>query len=249
MNTEWIVGRRSVLEAMKAGRELEKLLVAEGAAKGGLAELIRQARQKGIPVQQVPRSRLDRLAEGANHQGVAAEAAAYKYARLEDLFRRAEEREEAPFFILLDGIEDPHNLGSILRTADAAGAHGVIIPKRRAAGLTPAVGKASAGAVEYVPVVRVTNLHRTAEELKESGLWIIGSAPEAASDFTEADYTLPLALVIGSEGRGMSRLMKETCDLLVRLPMAGRVASLNASVAAALLMYEVLRRRRGQGDR
>jgi len=249
MNTEWIVGRRSVLEAMKAGRELEKLLVAEGAAKGGLADLIRQARQKGIPVQQVPRSRLDRLAEGANHQGVAAEAAAYKYARLEDLFRRAEEREEAPFFILLDGIEDPHNLGSILRTADAAGAHGVIIPKRRAAGLTPAVGKASAGAVEYVPVVRVTNLHRTAEELKESGLWIIGSAPEAASDFTEADYTLPLALVIGSEGRGMSRLMKETCDLLVRLPMAGRVASLNASVAAALLMYEVLRRRRGQGDR
>lgn len=247
MSTEWIVGRRSVQEALRAGRELEKLLVAEGAAKGGLDALIKKARERGIPIQQVPRSRLDRLAEGANHQGIAAEAAAYKYAELEDLFRRAEERGEKPFFILLDGIGDPHNLGSILRTAEAAGAHGVIIPKRRAVGLTPAVGKVSAGAVEYVPVVRVTNLHRTAEELKEAGLWIIGSSPEAEMDFTEADYTLPLGLVVGSEGRGMSRLMKETCDLLVRLPMAGRVASLNASVAAALLMYEVFRRRR-QGD-
>lgn len=248
MSTEWIVGRRSVQEALRAGRELEKLLVAEGVAKGSVAVLLKNARDRGIPVQYVPRNRLDRLTAGANHQGVVAEAAAYRYARLEDLFRRAEERGESPFFILLDGIEDPHNLGSILRTADAAGAHGVIIPKRRAVGLTYAVGKASAGAVEHVPVVRVTNLPRTAEELKEAGLWIIGSSPEGESDYTEADYTMPLGLVIGSEGRGMSRLMKETCDLLVRLPMAGRVASLNASVAAALLMYEVLRWRRRQGD-
>lgn len=248
MSTEWIVGRRSVQEALRAGRELEKLLVAEGVAKGSVAVLLKNARERGIPVQYVPRNRLDRLTAGANHQGVVAEAAAYRYARLEDLFRRAEERGESPFFILLDGIEDPHNLGSILRTADAAGAHGVIIPKRRAVGLTYAVGKASAGAVEHIPVVRVTNLPRTAEELKEAGLWIIGSSPEGESDYTEADYTMPLGLVIGSEGRGMSRLMKETCDLLVRLPMAGRVASLNASVAAALLMYEVLRRRRRQGD-
>lgn len=248
MSTEWIVGRRSVQEALRAGRELEKLLVAEGVAKGSVAVLLKSARDRGIPVQYVPRNRLDRLTAGANHQGVVAEAAAYRYARLEDLFRRAEERGESPFFILLDGIEDPHNLGSILRTADAAGAHGVIIPKRRAVGLTYAVGKASAGAVEHVPVVRVTNLPRTAEELKEAGLWIIGSSPEGESDYTEADYTMPLGLVIGSEGRGMSRLMKETCDLLVRLPMAGRVASLNASVAAALLMYEVLRWRRRQGD-
>lgn len=248
MSTEWIVGRRSVQEALRAGRELEKLLVAEGVAKGSVAVLLKNARERGIPVQYVPRNRLDRLTAGANHQGVVAEAAAYRYARLEDLFRRAEERGESPFFILLDGIEDPHNLGSILRTADAAGAHGVIIPKRRAVGLTYAVGKASAGAVEHVPVVRVTNLPRTAEELKEAGLWIIGSSPEGESDYTEADYTMPLGLVIGSEGRGMSRLMKETCDLLVRLPMAGRVASLNASVAAALLMYEVLRWRRRQGD-
>lgn len=248
MSTEWIVGRRSVQEALRAGRELEKLLVAEGVAKGSVAVLLKSARDRGIPVQYVPRNRLDRLTAGANHQGVVAEAAAYRYARLEDLFRRAEERGESPFFILLDGIEDPHNLGSILRTADAAGAHGVIIPKRRAVGLTYAVGKASAGAVEHIPVVRVTNLPRTAEELKEAGLWIIGSSPEGESDYTEADYTMPLGLVIGSEGRGMSRLMKETCDLLVRLPMAGRVASLNASVAAALLMYEVLRWRRRQGD-
>jgi 23S rRNA (guanosine2251-2'-O)-methyltransferase len=248
MSTEWIVGRRSVQEALRAGRELEKLLVAEGVAKGSVAVLLKKARERGIPVQYVPRNRLDRLTAGANHQGVVAEAAAYRYARLEDLFRRAEERGESPFFILLDGIEDPHNLGSILRTADAAGAHGVIIPKRRAVGLTYAVGKASAGAVEHIPVVRVTNLPRTAGELKEAGLWIIGSSPEGESDYTEADYTMPLGLVIGSEGRGMSRLMKETCDLLVRLPMAGRVASLNASVAAALLMYEVLRRRRRQGD-
>lgn len=248
MSTEWIVGRRSVQEALRAGRELEKLLVAEGVAKGSVAVLLKNARDRGIPVQYVPRNRLDRLTAGANHQGVVAEAAEYRYARLEDLFRRAEERGESPFFILLDGIEDPHNLGSILRTADAAGAHGVIIPKRRAVGLTYAVGKASAGAVEHIPVVRVTNLPRTAGELKEAGLWIIGSSPEGESDYTEADYTMPLGLVIGSEGRGMSRLMKETCDLLVRLPMAGRVASLNASVAAALLMYEVLRWRRRQGD-
>ncbi len=248
MNTEWIVGRRSVQEALKAGRELEKLLVAEGAAKGSVASLLKEARERGIPIQRVPRHRLDRLTAGANHQGVVAEAAAYEYARLEDLFRRAEERGEPPFFILLDGIEDPHNLGSILRTADAAGAHGVIIPKRRAVGLTSAVGKASAGAVEHVPVARVTTLPRTAEALKEAGLWIVGSAPEGESDYTEVDYTVPLGLVVGSEGRGMSRLMKETCDLRVRLPMAGRVASLNASVAAALLMYEVLRRRRRRGD-
>jgi 23S rRNA (guanosine2251-2'-O)-methyltransferase len=245
MNDEWVMGRHSVKEALTSGRSTDKLLVAEGAVKGkgGIGEILRLAQERGIPVSQVPRRRLDQLAEGGNHQGVMAQVASFDYARLEDIFARAESRGEAPFFLLLDGIEDPHNLGSILRTADAAGVHGVIIPKRRAVGLTSTVAKTSAGAIEHVPVVRVTNLNRTADELKEQGVWLIGSDAQAPQSYSQVDYTLPTALVIGNEGKGISRLLKEKCDLLIQLPMKGHVSSLNASVAAALLMYEVLRKR------
>ncbi|EGK09709.1 23S rRNA (guanosine(2251)-2'-O)-methyltransferase RlmB [Kroppenstedtia eburnea] len=245
MENEWVIGRRAVMEALKAGRSMGKLLVAEGAGrgKGGLGPLLEEARRQGVDVQQVPRQTLDRVAAGLNHQGVAAQAEPWRYAELEELFQRAEERDEPPFILLLDGIEDPHNLGSILRTADASGVHGVVIPKRRAAGLTPTVAKTSAGAVEHVPVVRVTNLNRTADELKERGVWLVAGDADASARYDEMDYSLPVALVIGNEGKGVSRRLKEKCDFTVGLPMKGAVSSLNASVAAALLMYEVLRGR------
>lgn len=245
--SDWAFGRHTVLEALRSGREIEKILLAEGINKNSIQEILRKAREKKIPVQWVPRARLDQLAEGNNHQGVLAQVAAYNYATVDDLFRRAEERGEPPFFVLLDGIEDPHNLGSILRSADAAGVHGVIIPKRRAAGLTPVVAKTSAGAIEYVPVARVTNLNRLADELKERGVWLVGSDGAAETLYTEVDYKGPVAVVIGSEGQGMSRLLKEKCDFLARLPMKGKVTSLNASVAAGIFMYEVLRGRTTNG--
>ncbi|OYD06555.1 23S rRNA (guanosine(2251)-2'-O)-methyltransferase RlmB [Paludifilum halophilum] len=246
MANDWVIGRQAVKEAIRAGHRTQSLLVAEGAGRGkaGLGPILQLAKDRGIPVREVPRRKLDQLAEGGNHQGIVAQVAAYKYADLEDLFRRAKERDEPPFFLLLDGIEDPGNLGSILRTADAAGVHGVIIPKRRAAGLTVTVAKASAGAVEHVPIARVTNLNRAAEELKERGMWLVGSDIRASDSFTQLDYNFPVGLVIGNEGKGISRLLKERCDFLVRLPMKGRVPSLNASVAGALLMYEVMRKRK-----
>lgn len=221
-------------------------MVAEGAdqGRGGIGPLIHKARKRGIPVQQVPRKKLDSLAEGDNHQGVIAQTEPYRYVTLDDLFQRAERRGTPPFFLLLDGIEDPHNLGSILRTADAAGVHGVVIPKRRAVGLTHTVAKTSAGAIEYVPVARVTNLNRVADELKKRGVWLVGSDAAARDSYDEVDYSGPTALVIGNEGKGISRLLKEKCDFLVRLPMKGTVSSLNASVAGALLMYEVVRGRK-----
>jgi 23S rRNA (guanosine2251-2'-O)-methyltransferase len=242
--SDWILGRHSVQEALRSGRPIEKILFAEGIQTKNIQELLKQVQEQKIPFQWVPRAKLDQLAGGGNHQGVMAQVAAYGYASVDDLFQRAEERGEPPFFVLLDGIEDPHNLGSILRTADAAGVHGVIIPKRRAVGLTAVVAKTSAGAIEYVPVAKVTNLNRTADELKERGVWLVGSDGGAEQEYSQVDYSVPVALVIGSEGQGMSRLMKKKCDFLVRLPMMGRVTSLNASVAAGLLMYEVLRGRK-----
>jgi 23S rRNA (guanosine2251-2'-O)-methyltransferase len=241
--SDWIMGKHAVLEALSAGRRVEKLLLAEGTGLRSVQAILDRAREEKVPFQWVPRAKLDRLSEGRNHQGVMAQIAAYRYAPVDELFRRAEEKGEAPFFILLDGIEDPHNLGAILRTADAAGAHGVIIPKRRAVGLTASVAKASAGAIEHVPVAKVSNLNQLADELKERGLWLVGSDGSAEEDYTQVDYTMPVALVIGSEGQGMGRLLKEKCDFLVKLPMMGKVTSLNASVAAGILMYEVLRSR------
>ena len=238
---EMIAGKNPVLEALRAGREINKLWIAEGVKKTGVQELMDLAKEQGVLVQFVPKQKVDKLAE--NHQGIVASVAAYDYAELDDLFEVAKVKNEDPFFLILDELEDPHNLGSIMRTADAIGAHGIIIPKRRAVGLTAVVAKASTGAIEHVPVVRVTNLAQTVDELKDRGVWIAGTDAKGSADYRKMDATLPLALIIGSEGKGMSRLLKDKCDFLYHLPMVGHVTSLNASVAAALLMYEVYRKR------
>lgn len=245
--SEWIIGKNPVLEALRAEREINKIWIAEGSNKGQMQQVIQLAKNAGIIVQNVPKQKIDQMVSG-NHQGVVASVAAYKYAEIEDLFAAASAKNEDPFFLLLDEIEDPHNLGSILRTADASGVHGVIIPKRRAVGLTAAVAKASTGAIEHVPVARVTNLARTIDELKEKGVWIVGTDAKGKQDFRQMDGTMPLAIVIGSEGKGIGRLISEKCDFLVRLPMVGKVTSLNASVAASLLMYEVYRKRNPVGE-
>lgn len=247
--SEWIIGRNPVLEALRSGREINKIFIAEGSQKGGLGQLFTLAKEAGIILNQVPKQKIEKLVgSGQNHQGVIASVAAYEYATIDDLFRRAAEKNEAPFFLILDEIEDPHNLGSILRTADAIGAHGLIIPKRRAVGLTSTVAKASTGAIEYVPVARVTNISQTIEELKARHVWIVGTDASGGQDYRGLDGMMSIGLVIGSEGKGMSRLVKEKCDFLVSLPMVGHVTSLNASVAASLLMYEVYRKRNPQKE-
>jgi 23S rRNA (guanosine2251-2'-O)-methyltransferase len=242
MNEDIIMGKNPVIEALKSGRDINKILIAEGSQGGQMQQVIGLAKASNVFVQFVPKKKLDQIAEG-NHQGVIAQVAAYQYAEIDDLFHAAEKKNEAPFFLLLDEIEDPHNLGSIMRTADAVGAHGIIIPKRRAVGLTATVAKASTGAIEHIPVVRVTNMARTIDELKEKGVWIAGTDAKGKEDYRQFDGTLPLGLVIGSEGKGMGRLIRDKCDFLIHLPMSGHVTSLNASVAAALLMYEVYRKR------
>jgi 23S rRNA (guanosine2251-2'-O)-methyltransferase len=239
-----IIGRHAVYEALRSGREIEKVLFAEGVQRKGIQEMLMELKKRNIPFQFVPRLKLDQLAEGENHQGVIAHVAAYRYAEVEEILERARQKGQPPFLLLLDGIEDPHNLGSILRTADAAGVHGVVIPKRRAVGLTSAVAKTSAGAIEYVPVARVANLNQLVDELKEQGIWIVGTDLEAEQMYDEIDYTMPLAIVIGNEGKGISQLLKKKCDFLVRLPMLGQVQSLNASVAAGIFLYEVVRSRK-----
>jgi 23S rRNA (guanosine2251-2'-O)-methyltransferase len=242
MSQDFIIGKNPVIEALKSERDVNKIFIAEGSQTGQMQQVIGLAKAQNVIVQFVPKKKIDQMVEG-NHQGVVAAVAAYQYAELDDLFKAAELKGEAPFFLLLDEIEDPHNLGSIMRTADSSGAHGIIIPKRRAVGLTATVAKASTGAIEYVPVVRVTNMAQTIDELKERGLWIAGTDAKGKQDFRTLDGTMPLGLVIGSEGKGMGRLIRDKCDFLVSLPMKGHVTSLNASVAAALLMYEVYRKR------
>ncbi|GIN22845.1 23S rRNA (guanosine(2251)-2'-O)-methyltransferase RlmB [Siminovitchia fordii] len=242
MSQQWIAGKNPVLEALRSDRDIHKILVAEGSQKGHMQAIVKLAKEKRVQIQYVPRKKIDQLTE-ENHQGVIAEVAAYRYADLEELFERAASKGEDPFFLLLDELEDPHNLGSILRTADAAGVHGIIIPKRRSVGLTSTVAKLSTGAIEHIPVARVTNLARTVDELKNRGIWIFGTDAKESTDYRQMDASLPLAVVIGSEGKGMSRLIKEKCDFRIHLPMSGHVTSLNASVAAALLMYEVYRKR------
>jgi 23S rRNA (guanosine2251-2'-O)-methyltransferase len=243
MSEEWIVGKNPVIEALRSGRTINKIWIAEGANKNLLGPVFSLAKEQGVVITTANRKKLDQLSGTDHHQGVIASVAAYEYAEVDDLLARAKEKGQPPFLLILDELEDPHNLGSILRTADAVGAHGVIIPKRRSVSLTATVAKASAGAVEYVPVARVTNLVRTMEELKAQGVWIAGTDASARQDFREGDFTIPLALVIGSEGKGISRLVRENCDFLYSLPMVGQVTSLNASVAAAILMYEVYRAR------
>ncbi|MBO2536387.1 MULTISPECIES: 23S rRNA (guanosine(2251)-2'-O)-methyltransferase RlmB [Rummeliibacillus] len=239
---EIIAGKNPVLEALRSTRDINKIWIAEGVKKSGINELLHLAKERGIIVQFVPKKKIDQLSS-ENHQGIVASVAAYNYAELDDLFKLAEARGEDPFFIILDELEDPHNLGSIMRTADAVGAHGIIIPKRRSVSLTAVVAKASTGAIEYIPTVRVNNLSQTVEELKERGVWIAGTDAKGSIDYRQMDATIPLAIIIGSEGRGMSRILKEKCDFLYNLPMIGHVTSLNASVAASLLMYEVFRKR------
>ncbi|MCA1024374.1 23S rRNA (guanosine(2251)-2'-O)-methyltransferase RlmB [Halobacillus litoralis] len=246
-NGEWIIGKNPVQEALRSGRSINKVMVSDQLQYQAFKKLEQLAKEQGVNVQKVPKKKIDQLVDGS-HQGVAASVAAYDYADIEDLFAKAEEKGEAPFFIICDEIEDPHNLGSILRTADAAGAHGVIIPKRRSVALTATVAKTSTGAIEYIPVARVTNLARTIDELKERFVWVVGTDAEGTEDYRQLDGSMPIALVIGSEGRGMSRLTKDKCDWTVSLPMAGKVTSLNASVAASLLMYEVHRKRHPLGE-
>ncbi|MGE5674693.1 MAG: 23S rRNA (guanosine(2251)-2'-O)-methyltransferase RlmB [Mycobacterium leprae] len=238
-----IEGRIPVLEALKAGREINKLLVAKGAREGSIREVLGVATAKGVLVQEVDRARLDALAPDRNHQGVIAMVAAHNYADVETILAGAREAGEDPLVLVLDGIEDPQNLGSLIRTADAAGVHGIIIPERRAAGLTETVAKVSAGAVEYVPVARVTNIGKTLDELKEQGFWVVGTHQDGQDLYHQAKLTGPLAVVIGSEGKGIGRLVAEKCDFMVRLPMRGHVSSLNAAVAGAILVYEIRRQR------
>lgn len=240
---ELIAGKHPVLEALKAGRALNKIFLFKDAQRHLVQPIMDEAKARGVVVQLVDKRKLDQLAPDMQHQGVVAQAAPIAYAEVEDMLARAAERGESPFIVLLDEIEDPHNLGSILRTADCTGVHGVIVPKRRSAGLTAVVAKTSAGAVEYVPVARVSNLVQTMEKLKDAGLWIAGADAGAPQSFHETKLTGPLAVVIGSEGKGLSRLVREKCDFILSLPMFGHVNSLNASVAAGVILYEVVRQR------
>lgn len=243
INNDLIMGRNAVLETLRTDRDIHKIWIQDGINKGQISGILKVANERKIIVQTVAKQKLDQMIPKGNHQGVVAQIAAYQYAEVEAILEAAYKKQEDPFVLILDELEDPHNLGSIMRTADAVGAHGIIIPKRRSVGLTATVAKASTGAIEHVPVARVTNLSQTIEKLKEQGLWIVGTDAKNSQDYREMDAKMPLGIVIGSEGSGISRIVKEKCDFLVKLPMVGHVTSLNASVAAALLMYEVYRKR------
>lgn len=239
----YIYGRRPVLEWLESGLPVKALLVAQDAGGKPLKEILHLAEQQRIPIRQVEARRLDLLAQTDKHQGILAETALPSYATLEDALARARERNEPPLLAVLDGVQDPHNLGAVLRTADAAGVHGVVIPKDQAVGLTPTVVKASAGAAAFTPLLQETNLTRFLQELKKEGFWVTGTAEDGDRPFDQADFRGKTVIVLGSEGKGMRRLVREQCDFIVRIPMFGRVASLNVSVAAALLFYEARRQR------
>ena len=238
-----IEGRNAVIEALRAGRGIDKIYLAKGETDRTLGHIAARARDAGVPVVMADRRKLDAMSSTGAHQGVIAVAAVREYCSLDDILSAAEAAEEPPFVIVCDEISDPRNFGAILRTAECAGAHGVVIPKRRSAGITGLVGKASAGAAEYVRVARVPNISAALRTLKERGLWIFGSTADAPAGLWETDLTGPLCLVIGSEGEGMGRLVEEHCDFLIKIPMHGRLDSLNAATAAGVLMYEVLRQR------
>lgn len=237
-----VFGRQPVLEALRSGQEVNKLLVVRGQRQGSIREILALAKDSGIVVQEVDRTVLDKISDGGNHQGVLAQLADVRYWSLEELLAKPHASDWPPFLVLLDGIQDPHNLGSILRSAEAMGVDGVIIPQRRAVGVTGTVMKSSAGAANYVPVCRVTNLPSTMDVLKKAGFWLVGADMSGATCYTQ-DLTGAIALVIGGEGSGLSRLVQEKCDFLSSIPMRGQINSLNASVAAALLMFEVTRQR------
>ncbi|MCI5501026.1 MAG: 23S rRNA (guanosine(2251)-2'-O)-methyltransferase RlmB [Lachnospiraceae bacterium] len=237
-----IEGRNAVLEAFRAGKTIDKLFVLDGCQDGPVRTILREAKKKDCIVNFVKKERLDQMSETGKHQGVIAYSAAYEYGTIDDMFKIAEEKGEPPFIIFLDNIEDPHNLGSIIRTANQAGAHGVVIPKRRAVGLTATVAKASAGAINYTPVAKVTNLVKTMEELKDRGMWFVCGDMDGESMYS-LDLTGPIGVVIGNEGDGVSRLVKEKCDFVASIPMFGDIDSLNASVAMGILSYEIVRQR------
>ena len=240
--SEQIEGRNAVLEAFRSGRCVDKLFILDGCQDGPVRTIAREARKKDTIINYVSKERLDQLSETRAHQGVIAQVSAYEYSTVEEILARAEEKGEPPFLVLLDNVEDPHNLGAIIRTANLAGAHGVIIPKRRSAGLTSTVAKTSAGALHYTPVAKVTNLVRTIEELKEKGIWFV-CADMGGESMYRLNLTGPIGMIVGNEGEGVSRLVREACDFTASIPMKGDIDSLNASVAAGVLAYEIVRQR------
>lgn len=246
MKENHIEGRNAVLEAFRSGRTIDKLYVLDGCQDGPVRSITREARKHDTIVNYVTKERLDQISETGKHQGVIAVSAAYDYAKVEDILALAEKKGESPFILILDGIEDPHNLGAIIRTANQAGAHGVIIPKRRAVGLTPTVARTSAGAINYVPVAKVTNISNTMKELKDRGMWFVCADMDGTLMY-DMDLTGPIGLVIGNEGEGVSPLVKKNCDMVASIPMKGDIDSLNASVAAGVLSYEIVRQRMKKG--
>ena len=240
-----ICGKNSVLEALRSGREIDRLLVAHGTSGGSVTEIIAKCKKAGVLIKEVSPQKLDYYCGSANHQGVAVLFAAQEYSSVEDILAVAKERNEKPFIIICDEIEDPHNLGAIIRTAEASGVHGIIIPKRRSASLNATVAKSASGALEYMKVARVTNIPNTIEDLKNNGVWVFGADMDG-EDYTSVDFDIPCALVIGNEGKGIGTLTAKRCDRIISIPMFGKINSLNASVAAGVLMYEAVRKRRKQ---
>ena len=237
-----IEGRNAVIEAFRAGKPIDKIFILDGCQDGPVSTIKREAKKKDVMIKYVTKERLDQISETGKHQGVIAYAAAYEYAELEDIFEKAKEKGEDPFILILDNIEDPHNLGAIIRTANLVGAHGVIIPKNRAVGLTATVARTSAGALNFTPVVKVTNISKTIQELKDRGLWFV-CADMGGTEMYKLNLKGPIGLVIGNEGDGVSRLVRENCDMIASIPMKGDIDSLNASVAAGVLAYEIVRQR------
>lgn len=238
-----VEGRNAVLELLESGRDINKILVANGEKHGSIHKILAIAKERKIIVTEMERNKLNQIAQTPNNQGVIAIVPPYDYCEVEDILEEAKRKDEMPFILILDGIEDPHNLGSIIRTAETAGVHGIIIPKRRAASVNSTVSKVSAGAVEYMKIARVNNINETIRYLKEQDVWICGTDMDTNTIYTKQDYKMPIAIVIGGEGFGMSRLVKENCDFLVKIPMKGKITSLNASVSAGIIMYEVVKNR------
>lgn len=238
-----VEGRNAVLELLESGRDINKILVANGEKHGSIHKILAIAKERKIIVTEMERNKLNQIAQTPNNQGVIAIVPPYNYCEVDDILEEAKRKNEMPFILILDGIEDPHNLGSIIRTAETAGVHGIIIPKRRAASVNSTVSKVSAGAVEYMKIARVNNINETIRYLKEQDVWICGTDMDTNTIYTKQDYKMPIAIVIGSEGFGMSRLIKENCDFLVKIPMKGKITSLNASVSAGIIMYEVVKNR------
>lgn len=244
MEENQIEGRNSVIELLKSGKDINKLFVQRGEKHGSILEIIRLAKNNKVIITEIDKTKLDKMSQTHNHQGVIAIIPPYEYCEVDDILENAKQKNEDPFILILDQIEDPHNLGSIIRTAECSGVHGIIIPKRRAAQVNSTVNKTSAGAAEYVKIARVNNLNETINYLKEKNIWIYGTDAQGSSYYDEQDYKGGIGIVIGSEGFGMSRLVRENCDFLIKIPMKGKINSLNASVSAAIVMYEVMKQRR-----